>query len=199
MLFHIFSRFKLLISRNNICKFEPTNTYVFLLITYCFLILYSMLKTIRFSLIIAIILSGSLFYSCHRADDGNKAKYVFYFIGDGMGLQQINTTQAYLAAISDTYGNKDLSFTSFPVTGFATTYAANRYITGSAAAGTALATGSKTSINTLGLNAERTDTLLTVSSIASMVKGAAGQAVQNMNIVFGLPEDAGLGMIPPAF
>ena len=31
MLFHIFSRFKLLISRNNICKFEPTNTYVFLL------------------------------------------------------------------------------------------------------------------------------------------------------------------------
>jgi len=122
-----------------------------------------MLKTIRFSLIIAIILSGSLFYSCHRADDGNKAKYVFYFIGDGMGLQQINTTQAYLAAISDTYGNKDLSFTSFPVTGFATTYAANRYITGSAAAGTALATGSKTSINTLGLNAERTDTLFSIA------------------------------------
>ena len=46
---------------------------------------------------------------------------------------------------------------------------------------------------------ERTGTLIIVSAIDNMVKGAAGQAVQNMNIVFGLPEDAGLGMIPPAF
>ena len=46
---------------------------------------------------------------------------------------------------------------------------------------------------------ERTDTLIIVSAIDNMVKCAAGQAVQNMNIVFGLPEDAGLGMIPPAF
>lgn len=46
---------------------------------------------------------------------------------------------------------------------------------------------------------ERTGTLIIVSAIDNMVKGAAGQAVQNMNIVFGLPEDAGLDMIPPAF
>jgi N-acetyl-gamma-glutamyl-phosphate reductase len=32
-----------------------------------------------------------------------------------------------------------------------------------------------------------------------MVKGAAGQAVQNMNIVMGFDERAGLGMIPALF
>ncbi len=46
---------------------------------------------------------------------------------------------------------------------------------------------------------ERTGTLISVSAIDNMVKGAAGQAVQNMNIIFDLPEDAGLKTIPPAF
>lgn len=46
---------------------------------------------------------------------------------------------------------------------------------------------------------ERTGTLVIVSAIDNMVKGAAGQAVQNMNIIFDLPEDAGLCFIPPAF
>lgn len=45
----------------------------------------------------------------------------------------------------------------------------------------------------------RTGTLVVVSAIDNMVKGAAGQAVQNMNICFGLPETMGLDMIPPAF
>ena len=45
----------------------------------------------------------------------------------------------------------------------------------------------------------RTGTLVAVSAIDNMVKGAAGQAVQNMNIVFGLEETSGLTMTPPAF
>jgi N-acetyl-gamma-glutamyl-phosphate reductase len=32
--------------------------------------------------------------------------------------------------------------------------------------------------------------------IDNLVKGAAGQAVQNMNLMFGLSEDAGLEGIP---
>lgn len=40
---------------------------------------------------------------------------------------------------------------------------------------------------------------IVVSAIDNMVKGAAGQAVQNMNIALGLPENAGLEAIPPAF
>ncbi len=45
----------------------------------------------------------------------------------------------------------------------------------------------------------RTGTLVAVSAIDNMVKGAAGQAIQNMNLVCGLDEDAGLQIMPPAF
>ena len=45
----------------------------------------------------------------------------------------------------------------------------------------------------------RTNKLIIVSVIDNMVKGAAGQAIQNMNIALGLEEDTGLNMIPPAF
>ena len=37
------------------------------------------------------------------------------------------------------------------------------------------------------------------SCIDNLVKGAAGQAVQNMNLMFGLPEDTGLRLKPSAF
>lgn len=44
-----------------------------------------------------------------------------------------------------------------------------------------------------------TQTLIICSAIDNMVKGAAGQAVQNMNIVFGLDEMDGLPIVAPAF
>ena len=43
---------------------------------------------------------------------------------------------------------------------------------------------------------ERTNKIVTVSTIDNLVKGAAGQAVQNMNIIFGLIETTGLKQIP---
>ncbi len=43
---------------------------------------------------------------------------------------------------------------------------------------------------------ERTNRVIAVSAIDNLIKGAAGQAVQNMNILFGLYEHAGLDMIP---
>ncbi len=46
---------------------------------------------------------------------------------------------------------------------------------------------------------KRTNTLIIVSAIDNMVKGASGQAVQNMNIIFDLPEDTGLCLIPTTF
>jgi len=39
-------------------------------------------------------------------------------------------------------------------------------------------------------------TLVVLSVIDNLVKGAAGQAVQNMNIMFGLPETMGLTQLP---
>ena len=38
----------------------------------------------------------------------------------------------------------------------------------------------------------RTNRLMVISCLDNLVKGAAGQAVQNMNIMYGLPEEEGL-------
>ncbi len=35
-----------------------------------------------------------------------------------------------------------------------------------------------------------------MGALDNLVKGAAGQAVQNMNLLFGLPEETGLMMMP---
>jgi N-acetyl-gamma-glutamyl-phosphate reductase len=43
---------------------------------------------------------------------------------------------------------------------------------------------------------EHTQRLILISAIDNLVKGAAGQAVQNMNIMLGLDETTGLGHIP---
>lgn len=43
---------------------------------------------------------------------------------------------------------------------------------------------------------KRTNMILIVSVIDNLIKGAAGQAVQNMNIIFGLDETKGLNLIP---
>ena len=45
----------------------------------------------------------------------------------------------------------------------------------------------------------RTATLVVVSCLDNMIKGAAGQAVQNMNLACGLPETTGLTAVPASF
>lgn len=46
---------------------------------------------------------------------------------------------------------------------------------------------------------KRANKLIACGAIDNMVKGAAGQAIQNMNIIFGLDEKTGLDIVPPAF
>lgn len=84
------------------------------------------------------------------ADDG--AKYVFMFIGDGMASSQIGAAEAFLAEQAGEIGHKELSFTTFPAQGMQTTYAADRFITGSAPAATAMASGVKTNIGYVGVD-----------------------------------------------
>ena len=43
---------------------------------------------------------------------------------------------------------------------------------------------------------ERTNRIIMMGSMDNLVKGAAGQAIQNMNIMFGLPEETGLLQVP---
>ncbi len=78
-------------------------------------------------------------------------KYVFLFIGDGMGLSHVTAAEDYLAAKAGIHGSRSLSFTQFPVIGLATTYSANTLVTCSSAAATALATGHKTNNGMLGV------------------------------------------------
>lgn len=73
-----------------------------------------------------------------------QAKYVFYFIGDGMGVNQVNGAEMYLAEQEGRIGVKPLLFTAFPAGTMATTFSATNSVTDSSAAGTALATGEKT-------------------------------------------------------
>lgn len=78
---------------------------------------------------------------------GAKApKYVFYMIGDGMGINQVFSTSQYNIA----NGGQAVNFWNFPVRSIVATYSANSVTTDSAAAGTALATGTKTNNGRIG-------------------------------------------------
>lgn len=124
-----------------------------------------MLKT---SQIVALFfLALVLSVSCEGPQKENQIKYCFLFIGDGMGVAQVNLTEAYLAAIDNKKGFEQLSFTQFPHAGLVKTFASNRFITCSAAAGTAFATGYKTNIGHIS-----TDTAGSVpfKSIATICK-----------------------------
>lgn len=80
-----------------------------------------------------------------------KAKYVFLFIGDGMGNAHVAVTESYLSYKAGKLGGEHLLFTQFPYYGTATTHSANRIVTCSSAAGTAIATGCKTNNGMLGV------------------------------------------------
>ncbi|MFZ9097728.1 MAG: N-acetyl-gamma-glutamyl-phosphate reductase, partial [Methylophilaceae bacterium] len=43
---------------------------------------------------------------------------------------------------------------------------------------------------------KRKNKLIILSTIDNLVKGAAGQAIQNMNVMFGIEENIGLDIIP---
>ncbi|MBN1973456.1 MAG: alkaline phosphatase [Sedimentisphaerales bacterium] len=120
----------------------------------------------------AIIVSGS--YASDSASQQNEVKYVFYFIGDGMATIQIRAAEAYLASLAEGYNDskvgtkltENLKFSNLPAYGMATTYAADRFITDSAAAGTALACGEKTACGVVSLSTNRQKRLTTIAELA---------------------------------
>lgn len=83
-----------------------------------------------------------------------KPKYIFYFIGDGMGPSHVLGTELYLGELKGVIGRpQKLCFTQFPETAFVTTFSASNGVTDSAASGTALSTGTKTNNGHLGVDA----------------------------------------------
>lgn len=82
-------------------------------------------------------------------------KYIFYFIGDGMGPSHVLGTELYLGEMQGVIGRpQKLCFTQFPESAFVTTYSATNGVTDSAASGTALATGHKSYNGAIGVDSD---------------------------------------------
>lgn len=113
---------------------------------------------------LSLLLSFLLFVLSGYAQ---QAKYVFYFIGDGMGVNQVQGTELYRGELEGKIGITPIWFTQFPYATTATTFSATNGVTDSAAAGTALATGNKTQNGTIGM---KQDLQTEVSSVAVWAK-----------------------------
>lgn len=100
-----------------------------------------------------------------------QAKYVFYFIGDGMGAGQRQITEEFKKGVLKKDGK--LLLNSLPFAGITTTYSADTLITDSAAAGTALATGHKTNNGYIAkdVNGNNLQTLLEMAQDKGMATG----------------------------
>lgn len=139
----------------------------------------------KLTLMLFAIMSLALVTSCSDDDNGDTSsnpneapayktpKYIFFLIGDGMGAPQINVTEAALnddnfkkVQVQNDIGIGSMAIRQFPIAGMATTYAQDRYITGSAAAGTALATGKKTTINTISMDGNHSSNYKTMAEMA---------------------------------
>jgi len=136
-----------------------------------------MLKTSN-KILVLLLLCIIIISTCDQekkspiSTEGQQPKYIFFFIGDGMSLPQVNMTKAayfmkdYRLDKKPEFGNKPMNITKLPVTGIATTYASNRFITESAAAGTALSTGIKTSCGTVGMSPDHKENYRNIAEMA---------------------------------
>ncbi len=78
------------------------------------------------------------------AEAAKAPKYVFMFIGDGMGFSQISTAEILAKKLpTKVLDRQNLSFTSFQSTGSINTFDAESFCPDSASTGTAMATGIK--------------------------------------------------------
>ena len=117
------------------------------------------------ALLVAIVMSAQ-----------SQVKYVFYFIGDGMGVNQINVTETYLAALKGKIGYEPILMASFPVVGMVNTYSATNGVTDSAAGGTALAAGCKTKNGAIGVLEDLETPCTSIAAWAKQAGAAVGVA-----------------------
>lgn len=102
-----------------------------------------------------VTLAGMVLSGCtHATQKGSRARYIFLFIGDGMGASQVSMTESYMSYKNGKLGGERLTFSTFPYFGMVSTYSADRVITCSSAAGTAISCGAKTRNSYLGVDAD---------------------------------------------
>ncbi|HPE67294.1 MAG TPA: alkaline phosphatase, partial [Synergistales bacterium] len=129
----------------------------------------SLWNKIGLTLLALLVLAGAACAAGVNNDwGGAKAKYVFMFIGDGMGLQQVNAAEVYNGSIDRTGGEpaiKKLALSGLPVQGMITTYSTNSFITDSAPAATSLASGYKTDNGVIGMDPAKKQKFTTVAQM----------------------------------
>lgn len=98
------------------------------------------------------VVGGAGIAAEHR--DGATAKYVFLFIGDGMGVAQRNAAELYLGKKRGVSRPEEtrLVMNALPAQGLNTNYSLTSAITDSAAAATAIACGQKTRSAVIGMD-----------------------------------------------
>lgn len=131
------------------------------------------MKRLVFFLSLALCFCGAS-YAQKAPKKNARAKYVFYFIGDGMGVNQVNGAETYLAAREGRIGTSPLLFPSFPYVGLITTQSATNGVTDSAAAGTALASGVKTKNHAVGVLKDLQTPVPTIAEKAKQHGAAVG-------------------------
>ena len=107
-------------------------------------------------LIAAVIAAAISMTGCANESkkESPRAKYIFLFIGDGMGASHVAVAESYLSAKAGKIGGEQLTMTQFPYYGTCTTHCLDKTITCSAASGTAIASGQKTLYSRLGCDAD---------------------------------------------
>ena len=97
-------------------------------------------------------------------------KYVFMFIGDGMGNPQVTATQYYLGALENPDSTipvpAQLSFTDFENVGLMTTYDASSFCPDSASTATSMASGQKTLSGVINYNIDLTESFKIITEYA---------------------------------
>ena len=107
----------------------------------------------------------------------NQAKYVFLFIGDGMGVTPVTAAENYLGFTKNNKGliyPDRMNFTEMPVVGLKTQYDCHSFIPDSASTATAFAGGIKTQTDTVGLSGDFEQSSDTVAEKAKRAGKSVG-------------------------
>ena len=106
-------------------------------------------KLLKYTFFGVLLLCSTLIFGAQAP------KYIFLFIGDGMGINHVELTQLYAEKVGTDTGERSLLFPTFPVMTQVCTRSASHLITCSSAAATALATGEKTTNYVIGMDAKK--------------------------------------------
>ena len=111
---------------------------------------------IGFLVLVALLICYGAFRANWRKDKENPTpRYIFLFIGDGMGNSHVCAAESYLSWKAGKLGGEQLGFTKFPQLAMASTYSADHQVTCSSASATAFSSGHKTNNNFIGATPAR--------------------------------------------